>query len=171
MSLTFDFWGWWMSTHPTKADRVILVNPSWNPCTDNQFVDRAYRIGQTKDVIVYRLITCGTIEEKTYIKQVLKEGLFRITENKRRPRYFNTEGKVVYLATYSFMANSSPKDVGKYEAILDYMFLDENSLPTSFNSSTHVQISCVSRLTNCLICKKKVSFFPSRNTYMKLNFH
>ncbi|XP_073132608.1 protein CHROMATIN REMODELING 24-like [Henckelia pumila] len=76
----------------TKADRVILVNPAWNPCADNQCVDRAYRIGQTKDVIVYRLITCGTIEEKTYIKQVLKEGLIRrITENEKQPRYFNTE--------------------------------------------------------------------------------
>lgn len=37
---------------------------------DNQSVDRAYRIGQTKDVIVYRLMTCGTIEEIIYKKQV-----------------------------------------------------------------------------------------------------
>lgn len=38
--------------------------------TDNQSVDRAYRIGQKKDVIVYRLMTCGTVEEKIYRKQV-----------------------------------------------------------------------------------------------------
>jgi hypothetical protein len=38
--------------------------------TDNQSVDRAYRIGQTKDVIVYRLMTSGTIEEKIYKLQV-----------------------------------------------------------------------------------------------------
>lgn len=37
---------------------------------DNQSVDRAYRIGQTKDVLVYRLMTCGTVEEKIYRKQV-----------------------------------------------------------------------------------------------------
>lgn len=37
---------------------------------DNQSVDRAYRIGQLKDVIVYRLMTCGTIEEKIYKMQV-----------------------------------------------------------------------------------------------------
>ena len=37
---------------------------------DNQSVDRAYRIGQKKDVIVYRLMTCSTIEEKIYRKQV-----------------------------------------------------------------------------------------------------
>ncbi|KAE9454865.1 hypothetical protein C3L33_13226, partial [Rhododendron williamsianum] len=54
----------------TKADRVIVVDPAWNPSTDNQSVDRAYRIGQKKDVLVYRLMTCGTIEEKIYRKQV-----------------------------------------------------------------------------------------------------
>lgn len=35
---------------------------------DNQSVDRAYRIGHTKNVIVYRLMTCGTIEEIIYKK-------------------------------------------------------------------------------------------------------
>ena len=40
--------------------------------TDNQSVDRAYRIGQTKDVIVYRLMTSATIEEKIYKLQVHK---------------------------------------------------------------------------------------------------
>jgi len=37
---------------------------------DNQAVDRAYRIGQSRDVVVYRLITCGTVEEKIYSRQV-----------------------------------------------------------------------------------------------------
>jgi hypothetical protein len=37
---------------------------------DNQSVDRAFRLGQKKDVIVYRLITAGTIEEHTYRRQV-----------------------------------------------------------------------------------------------------
>lgn len=46
-------------------------NVTYNFCsTDNQSVDRAYRIGQKKDVIVYRLMTCGTVEEKIYRKQV-----------------------------------------------------------------------------------------------------
>ncbi|KAJ3681479.1 hypothetical protein LUZ60_015968 [Juncus effusus] len=74
----------------TKADRVIVVDPAWNPSMDNQSVDRAYRIGQTKDVIVYRLMTCGTIEEKIYQRQVFKGGLFKTaTEQKEQTRYFS----------------------------------------------------------------------------------
>ncbi|RLN18052.1 protein CHROMATIN REMODELING 24 [Panicum miliaceum] len=57
----------------TKAARVIVVDPAWNPSTDNQSVDRAYRIGQTKDVIVYRLMTSATIEEKIYKLQEIQE--------------------------------------------------------------------------------------------------
>lgn len=59
----------------TAADRVVIVDPSWNPAQDNQSVDRAYRIGQCRDVVVYRLVTCGTVEEKIYRKQVFKGGL------------------------------------------------------------------------------------------------
>ncbi|WJX47788.1 Protein CHROMATIN REMODELING 24 [Trifolium repens] len=73
----------------TRADRVIVVDPAWNPSTDNQSVDRAYRIGQKKDVIVYRLMTCGTVEEKIYRKQVYKGGLFKtVSEKKEQTRYF-----------------------------------------------------------------------------------
>ncbi|XP_021891401.1 protein CHROMATIN REMODELING 24-like [Carica papaya] len=76
----------------TKADRVIVVDPAWNPSTDNQSVDRAYRIGQKKDVIVYRLMTCGTVEEKIYRKQIFKGGLFRTaTEHKEQIRYFSQQ--------------------------------------------------------------------------------
>lgn len=59
----------------TAATRVIIFDPSWNPTTDNQSVDRAYRIGQTENVVVYRMITVGTVEEKTYRKQVFKQGI------------------------------------------------------------------------------------------------
>ena len=58
----------------TEATRVIIYDPAWNPTTDNQSVDRAYRIGQTQNVVVYRLITCGTVEEKIYRRQVFKSG-------------------------------------------------------------------------------------------------
>ncbi|KAL2095256.1 hypothetical protein ACEWY4_009975 [Coilia grayii] len=77
----------------TSANRVVIFDPSWNPATDAQAVDRAYRIGQTRNVIVYRLITCGTVEEKIYRRQVFKDSLIRQTtgDNKNPFRYFSKQ--------------------------------------------------------------------------------
>ncbi len=60
----------------TAADNVIIFDPWWNPSVENQAVDRAHRIGQTKSVNVFRLITVGTIEEKIVALQSKKKQLF-----------------------------------------------------------------------------------------------
>lgn len=57
------------------ASRVIVLGPDWNPSTDSQARERCYRIGQLKDVIIYRLITKGTIEEKVCHRQIYKQFL------------------------------------------------------------------------------------------------
>lgn len=54
------------------ASRVVLLDPSWNPALDAQAADRVHRVGQTDDVVVYRLITAGTVDEKIYRNQVFK---------------------------------------------------------------------------------------------------
>ena len=59
----------------TGADRVVLVDPDWNPQTDIQARERAWRLGQTKPVTIYRLIVAGTIEEKIYHRQIFKTQL------------------------------------------------------------------------------------------------
>ncbi|QAY73003.1 DEAD/DEAH box helicase [Agromyces protaetiae] len=48
----------------TEADYVFLLDPWWNPASEEQAVDRAHRIGQDKPVNVYRLVASGTVEEK-----------------------------------------------------------------------------------------------------------
>lgn len=48
----------------TEADYVFIIDPWWNPAAEMQAVSRAHRIGQTKQVMVYRFITINTIEEK-----------------------------------------------------------------------------------------------------------
>jgi superfamily II DNA or RNA helicase len=48
----------------TEADYVFLLDPWWNPASEAQAVDRAHRIGQEKQVMVYRLVAADTIEEK-----------------------------------------------------------------------------------------------------------
>ena len=55
--------------------RVVVYDPDWNPSTDMQARERAWRIGQRKEVTVYRLITSGTIEEKVYQRQIYKQFL------------------------------------------------------------------------------------------------
>ena len=47
-----------------SANHVIIYDSDWNPQVDLQAMDRAHRIGQTKEVYVYRLITEHTVEEK-----------------------------------------------------------------------------------------------------------
>ena len=54
----------------TSASNIIHYDLWWNPAVENQATDRAYRIGQNKNVIVYRLITLGTFEEK--INEIIK---------------------------------------------------------------------------------------------------
>ncbi|KAL9058618.1 MAG: hypothetical protein Q9162_001625 [Coniocarpon cinnabarinum] len=57
----------------TSANKVIVVDPNWNPAHDLQAQDRAYRIGQQRDVEVFRLVSAGTIEEIVYARQVYKQ--------------------------------------------------------------------------------------------------
>ena len=58
----------------TAADYVIILDPWWNPAAEDQAADRAYRIGQDKPVMVYRIVTVESIEER----------VLRLQEEKRR---------------------------------------------------------------------------------------
>ncbi|KAL8965341.1 MAG: hypothetical protein Q9183_003905, partial [Haloplaca sp. 2 TL-2023] len=59
----------------TGANRVIIYDPDWNPSTDVQARERAWRLGQKREVMIYRLMTAGTIEEKIYHRQLFKQFL------------------------------------------------------------------------------------------------
>ena len=63
----------------TAADTVILVDPWWNPMVENQAIDRTHRIGQTKKINIYKLITKNSIEEKILDLQARKKELFERT--------------------------------------------------------------------------------------------
>lgn len=62
-----------LGTNLTGADRIIIFDPDWNPSTDLQARERAWRLGQSKPVKIYRLMTEGTIEEKIYHRQIFKQ--------------------------------------------------------------------------------------------------
>jgi superfamily II DNA or RNA helicase len=63
----------------TGADSVIHFDPWWNPAVEDQATDRAHRIGQTRVVTSYKLITRGTVEEKIVQLQAKKRELVAAT--------------------------------------------------------------------------------------------
>lgn len=75
----------------TAADTVIFYDSDWNPTIDSQAMDRAHRLGQTRQVTVYRLLVRGTIEErmrdrakqKEHVQQVVMEGKTQTKKVKR----------------------------------------------------------------------------------------
>ena len=60
----------------TAADHVFLVDPWWNPAVEAQAADRAHRIGQERTVMVYRLVSQGTVEERILGLQEKKRAIF-----------------------------------------------------------------------------------------------
>ncbi|KAJ1971155.1 DNA repair protein rhp26 [Dimargaris verticillata] len=78
-----------LGTNLTGADRVIIFDPDWNPSTDMQARERAWRLGQTRAVTIYRLMTAGTIEEKIYHRQIFKQFLTsKILKDPKQKRFF-----------------------------------------------------------------------------------
>jgi SNF2 family DNA or RNA helicase len=86
----------------TRANYVIHLDPWWNPSIEQQATDRAYRIGQKKDVTAYHLIACHTVEEK-------------ILELHQEKRHLSDE----------IMAGSSANDRLTAEEILSLLKRDE----------------------------------------------
>jgi len=59
----------------TAADHIFILDPWWNPAVEDQAADRAHRIGQTRPVLVYRLVTQDTVEERILALQDRKRAL------------------------------------------------------------------------------------------------
>ncbi|EKF28002.1 DNA excision repair protein, putative,SNF2 family helicase-like protein, putative, partial [Trypanosoma cruzi marinkellei] len=74
------------------ANRVVLFDPDWNPVTDEQARERAWRIGQTRDVGVYRLIASGTVEEAILRRQLAKTYVTeKVLHNPALQRFFHQQ--------------------------------------------------------------------------------
>ncbi|TRY86501.1 hypothetical protein DNTS_010128 [Danionella cerebrum] len=71
------------------ANVVVLFDPTWNPANDLQAIDRVYRIGQCRDVTVFRLVSLGTVEEIIYLRQIYKQQLqSSVVGQENARRYF-----------------------------------------------------------------------------------
>lgn len=110
----------------TGADRVILCDPAWNPAMDAQAIDRVHRIGQDRDVVVYRLVCAGAIEDKMFRLQVFKRGLEKtIFEAEQQVRFFTQkelkqlfESPSEATSTQTLMAQQIDKDALEHEGLL-----------------------------------------------------
>jgi len=82
----------------TGANRVIIYDPDWNPSTDLQARERSWRIGQTRDVVIYRLLVSGTIEEKIYHRQIFKQFLTdKILKDPTQRRFSRPKTSWIFL--------------------------------------------------------------------------
>ncbi|KAK4627122.1 DNA excision repair protein ERCC-6-like 2 [Fulvia fulva] len=90
----------------TSANKVVIMDPNWNPAWDQQAQDRAYRMGQLRDVDVFRLVSVGTVEEIVYARQIYKQQQANIAyDGSNERRYFtgvqdqkNQKGEIFGLA-------------------------------------------------------------------------
>ena len=90
-----------------SATRVILMDPYWNPAVDAQAVDRVHRIGQRRDVIIYRLVAAGTVDEKVYRKQVFKTTASKQASIYMDPQQLNTLHR--YFTRLERVTTSTPR--------------------------------------------------------------
>jgi DNA excision repair protein ERCC-6 len=113
----------------TGANRVVLFDPDWNPCTDAQARERAWRLGQTSPVTVYRLICAGTIEEKIYQRQVFKTSQAGAVLS-RDPRHARQKGKQFSRSEmhdlFSLGDDDCPDDIDALGEELDLGEVDES---------------------------------------------
>ena len=80
----------------TTADIVVLYDSDWNPQADLQAMDRAHRIGQTKQVYVFRFITEGSVEERMLERAAQKLRLDQLVIQQGRTQATKGELQIVF---------------------------------------------------------------------------
>ena len=73
------------------GNRLVLFDPDWNPAVDKQAAARCWRDGQKKRCFTYRFLATGTVEEKIFQRQLSKEGLQSVVDDKNQVNAFGTK--------------------------------------------------------------------------------
>lgn len=72
------------------ANRLVLFDSDWNPATDKQAAARCWRDGQKLKCYTYRFLSSGTLEEKIFQRQLSKEGLASVVEDKEQVNFLSS---------------------------------------------------------------------------------
>ncbi|XP_050195154.1 DNA excision repair protein ERCC-6 isoform X1 [Myiozetetes cayanensis] len=171
------------------ADRVIIYDPDWNPSVDTQARERAWRIGQKKEVTVYRLLTAGTIEEKIYHRQIFKQFLTnRVLKDPKQNRFFKsndlyelftlnspdvsqgTETSAIFAGTGSDVQVPKPSRNGTSKRDLHLAESSSHKKSKSSNccSTTHMEDSSAKAIETSEETKGNLESFD-QNSYAKDN--
>lgn len=170
----------------TGANRVIIYDPDWNPSTDTQARERAWRIGQKQQVTIYRLLTAGSIEEKIYHRQIFKQFLTnRVLKDPKQRRFFKSND-IYELFTLSdpdgaqgtetsaiFAGTGSDVKAPKKPASLNHTVKPHSH--TKKLSTARPSVSCLSNTNSSfnvstsqggfdLVCSKSSQMMYSQNT-------
>lgn len=73
------------------GNRLVLFDPDWNPAVDKQAAARCWRDGQKKRCFTYRFLATGTVEEKIFQRQLSKEGLQSVVDDKDQVNSLSTK--------------------------------------------------------------------------------
>uniref|UniRef100_A0A182MKD1 Transcriptional regulator ATRX n=1 Tax=Anopheles culicifacies TaxID=139723 RepID=A0A182MKD1_9DIPT len=95
----------------TGANRVVILDTSWNPSNDQQNIFRIFRLGQKRKCYVYRLIAVGTMEEKVYSRSVTKQALsYRVVDEQQIDRHYSYDelSELYTLTKVSEMTRETP---------------------------------------------------------------
>ncbi|KAK3676339.1 hypothetical protein LTR78_003613 [Recurvomyces mirabilis] len=110
-----------------SANRVVILDFSFNPTWEEQAIGRAYRLGQTKPVFVYRFVAGGTFETNIYNKQQFKTSLAQRVVDKKNPRRNATKNTREYLYEPTPVQQDDVGDlIGKDPLVLDKLLIRQS---------------------------------------------
>lgn len=109
-----------------QANRVIIFDFTFNPTWEEQAIGRAYRLGQTKPVFVYRFVAGGTFEFALYDKQLFKTGLSsRVVDKKNPMRNANKKPGDWLKTPFDVSQQEISTEVGKDELVMDKLIASQ----------------------------------------------
>lgn len=153
----------------TAADTVIIYDSDWNPQNDLQAQARAHRIGQTKPVVVYRLLTKGTYETQMFHRASLKLGLDRaVLAHTRREAQegSSTMSESLQVAEIDELLKKGAYDVFREDdtEIKEFMSADVDAILARSSTTVQYDKDAATSLSGTLGKFSKASFVSADDT-------